>query len=650
MSFNPNAPAVIYKVQTEQSLFTFDFKIYVSDDMLVQRTDVVTDISTVVSPTEYTITIDGDDGGTVEFHTVQQTNDVIFLNRVLDIERTIEYQRNGDIFAETLNIDQDYQTYLIADVQAVNSNYLHLPITAIGVSGELPQPLAEQYLRWNEDGTQLINDFTYPQAVQDANASAMSAKASEDIAVASAFDWKSSYMRDKATAPTTDLNGNALTKGDLYFDTTLDEVRVYNGSIWKSAGSTVNGTSKREHFTATADQTTFVISGGYDPTFADVYLNGTKLVNGVDVDTTSGTSVVLTAGAQLNDTIDVVAYGVFEVSNVVDIDSTQTITGKKTFTQSPIITDAVNNNEAVSLGQMNNKPSGMKNLLINGGFDVWQRGTNFTKLEGYGADRWIGAGVDIVKIPGNNKNWCSITGSSTAFARISQRIEDGWKLFGKVMTLSFELKVVSNTQDAYIYIITESGANITDTSIDFTTEGKKSVTLTMPTGVIGNYLEIRIHTNGSENVSARMDIADIQLEEGPVATPFEIRPYGLELSLCQRYYQLIPYISEASTINSVSGRQKTNTIYEWIPVKLIVPMRTLPSILLISGANGNGNIVRDNNARYITSFGSAKGVDRSPYEIRSVSNEHFNVKTFSEADDITWYGIQAGYEADAEIY
>ena len=33
--------------------------------------------------------------------------------------------------------------------------------------------------------------------------------------------------------------------------------------------------------------------------------------------------------------------------------------------------------------------------------------------------------------------------------------------------------------------------------------------------------------------------SQIQLEEGSVATPFEQRPYGLELSLCQRYYEKI---------------------------------------------------------------------------------------------------------------
>jgi hypothetical protein len=39
-------------------------------------------------------------------------------------------------------------------------------------------------------------------------------------------------------------------------------------------------------------------------------------------------------------------------------------------------------------------------------------------------------------------------------------------------------------------------------------------------------------TNG-----ATLQITGVQLEEGTVATPFEHRPYGLELSLCQRYYE-----------------------------------------------------------------------------------------------------------------
>jgi hypothetical protein len=92
-------------------------------------------------------------------------------------------------------------------------------------------------------------------------------------------------------------------------------MRVYTGTAWKAAGSAVNGTSIRQTFTATAAQTTFSVTGGYDGGFADVYLNGVKLVNGVDVDVTSGTDVVLTVGASLNDVVDVIAYGAFVLAN-----------------------------------------------------------------------------------------------------------------------------------------------------------------------------------------------------------------------------------------------------------------------------------------------------------------------------------------------
>ena len=38
------------------------------------------------------------------------------------------------------------------------------------------------------------------------------------------------------------------------------------------------------------------------------------------------------------------------------------------------------------------------------------------------------------------------------------------------------------------------------------------------------------------NTTFTFDVAQIQLEAGSVATPFEQRPFGMELALCQRYY------------------------------------------------------------------------------------------------------------------
>lgn len=90
-----------------------------------------------------------------------------------------------------------------------------------------------------------------------------------------------------------------------------------NGSVvsWVDTSGSVAPAPIRQGFTATASQTTFTITGGYAAGLIDVYLNGVKLVNGVDVDVSSETDVVLSVGAQAGDTIEVVAYSGFNIAN-----------------------------------------------------------------------------------------------------------------------------------------------------------------------------------------------------------------------------------------------------------------------------------------------------------------------------------------------
>jgi hypothetical protein len=92
-------------------------------------------------------------------------------------------------------------------------------------------------------------------------------------------------------------------------------MKVYNGSSFQNAGSSVNGTSSRGTFTATAGQTSFATTG-FDSGYLDVFLNGVKLIDGTDFTATNGVDFVLTTGAALNDTLDYVAYGTFELANV----------------------------------------------------------------------------------------------------------------------------------------------------------------------------------------------------------------------------------------------------------------------------------------------------------------------------------------------
>ena len=92
--------------------------------------------------------------------------------------------------------------------------------------------------------------------------------------------------------------GSSNDVGDLYFDTTANELKVYKASGWAAAGSTVNGTSDRFEYTATAGQTTFTGADSnsktlaYDAGFIDLYVNGIKLANS-DFTASSGNSVAV---------------------------------------------------------------------------------------------------------------------------------------------------------------------------------------------------------------------------------------------------------------------------------------------------------------------------------------------------------------------
>ena len=86
-----------------------------------------------------------------------------------------------------------------------------------------------------------------------------------------------------------------------------------NGTVasWATVG---NSAYSRTSFTATAGQTTF--SASYTVGFADVFLNGIKLVLGTDFTATNGTSIVLASGAAVSDHVEVLAYNVISISNV----------------------------------------------------------------------------------------------------------------------------------------------------------------------------------------------------------------------------------------------------------------------------------------------------------------------------------------------
>ena len=122
--------------------------------------------------------------------------------------------------------------------------------------------------------------------------------------------------RVASSAPTSSLD-----VGDLYFDTTANEVKVYKSSGWANVGSTVNGTSAR--FTYNISGTPTSVTGAdangntlaYEAGFCDVYLNGVRL-SGADITITSGDTVTFASALANGDLVDIVAFGTFNVAAI----------------------------------------------------------------------------------------------------------------------------------------------------------------------------------------------------------------------------------------------------------------------------------------------------------------------------------------------
>ena len=242
--------------------------------------------------------------------------------------------------------------------------------------------------------------------------------------------------------------------------------------------------------------------------------------------------------------------------------------------------------------------AGRKNLIINGAMQVWQRGTSLGSLVGYSADRWkISTGgtgsvsrqdftVGQTDVPGEPQHYLRISKSDTAdYVHFYQPVEGVRNLAGQTATLSFYAKAnaaVAMT-GAYVQYFGSSGSTPAVTTnwastVSVTTSWQKfEVTVTLPSisgktiGGGNDYLRVDLYPgNKASSWTGTFDLAQVQLEVGSVATPFEHRSYGEELALCQRYYQK----NERLTVTT--GYQNgTGQILIFCP--LCTPLRAIPS-------------------------------------------------------------------------
>jgi len=256
--------------------------------------------------------------------------------------------------------------------------------------------------------------------------------------------------------------------------------------------------------------------------------------------------------------------------------------------------------------QFNLIGAGRRNLLINGGFEVSQRG-GYTSATAYNdgtyhIDRWeaLRDGVTatiqhLVPVSGESSYGVKLVATSSANGtiRLRQRLEipNQYKWGARTFTLSARVK--SNSSNArlmmyggssqgYVYVTgndTHSGSgNIETLTATFTTTASVSAEFAAFVGIDN----IRSTSDPAITSGHYFEVYDFQMEEGKVATPFEHRSYGEELALCQRYFTVMP--------NGIFGIASTSSTFVY-SYQLPVQMRATPSVSLTSTNQRQGDTV-----------------------------------------------------------
>lgn len=212
-----------------------------------------------------------------------------------------------------------------------------------------------------------------------------------------------------------------------------------------------------------------------------------------------------------------------------------------------------------------------KNKVINGGFDIWQRGTSFsgTMDKTYCSDRWWhfvsgGTGYTVSQVTPSGLTGSQYalkmqrnSGSTVSGLWAVQDFETSTSIpfAGQTVTFSFYAKAGANysaASNALAYtVFTGTGTNqsiyngltgqqaIIDQSSTLTTSWQR-FSISAAVGPTATQLSVKFYRNGVGTAGAddSVQITGVQLEVGTVATPFS-RAGGTiqgELAACQRYY------------------------------------------------------------------------------------------------------------------
>jgi hypothetical protein len=333
---------------------------------------------------------------------------------------------------------------------------------------------------------------------------------------------------------------------------------------------------------------------------------------------------------------------------------------------------------SINSGQL----AGNRNLILNGDFTLWQRGTSQSALTAAGtylADRWTHSNHQTAlhtrqafaasgTHPANSQYVLRASGDGTSTAsRIvtSQGVEsvNCIPLRGKTITMSLYLRCAaatmtasglgnlnilvggtSATADAALATSAYDAGGSTNSAIAQgslpTTWTKITATYTVPTNTNNLIAYVGFTNEVNAGTGDWYEISQVQVEIGSTATPFEQRGIGTELALCQRYYEILGRDLTTYTFNLVNMPTKVAFAttfgqgHAYHTVK-----RAAPTVVLFSRNNTSGKVS-------LVSNGADEG---NNWAINAGGTVAFHLVQRDAGTHTVGIGIEYGFTADAEL-
>jgi hypothetical protein len=270
--------------------------------------------------------------------------------------------------------------------------------------------------------------------------------------------------------------------------------------------------------------------------------------------------------------------------------------------------------------------AGFRNKIINGGFDIVQRAISaalttspaYQTVDRFSFLQLTTAAGSSAQVSGSGSGQryalkigrtAAATATGSIITQYAAETSDSILLAGSPVTFSFMAKVGANYSGGplAINVYTGTGTDQSLATLSAWTGNAAPVSTTQSlttswakyyfTGTFGASVsqfgfDMRWTPTGTAGADDNLYITAIQMEKGSIATPFENRPIGVELALCKRYYQWIPFNVNFYATNASQAAEFPTSWAEMRTAPTASGVAPDPWVTQVSNNNNSNTVVR----------------------------------------------------------